>query len=1328
MTYDRNRTQVSDYKVAMANAENIIVGQAFAFLSENFFKSPSMSWASTLFGKDSVKKKKILPLVGRNPIELPGLSISPLSIPKLNLQSVTSDKELYEAEKDIVNLLVLSILNKNSSIKLIVLLNGQSYSNHTLELDNEGAAHLILRDLPVGQFEVCFEEDDSDFNCKFTVAEYKLVPLVASIAEKKSIASDKLELKLKLTSFGKPVNDTIHGQVRVGEVAVDTFKGISRDGFLNITVSLQGEGPFSIMVQMESDVQKTASVPLTGTRKTEREMTLFSPLGIEVNGSLLPVEGAIQVKGIYLASGAHVTSPLSLERVDADTARLKMNSEGVSDLTILSLNLNSLPIENDPADIARMIHPSQNCNLYRKAESEFKSGNFKEALELFTEGKSEKSNPHPYYSYYIACCYARLKEENSALEALNKAIKEGWCEFDHMAGDSDLEILKEHPAFKAMVAEDYQIKNFDSPKAGETVEFKLDSGPLSILAIAAFIDGKPWEGWAAVLSPDKLTCKVSPPSKCEPGKRIEIEIDCNSNEVRRAYTIVKDARLLTGDNPSSRLATRMKNVVDSVSKTMDHGPVTKTMKEILEAPISKSDIILDLSAITGAQAMIPPPQSFGGGWQQAQEELEAGGDLSSGAWSAPQGPMPGSAGGTWAASSSSWGAPDDGPQAVYGRAGGSLPEQNIRRKQSTGGEISMAYKSLNSLGINPKQGRARETSYAIIDLEDVLETRSQPQVIHAGFIELKDGKGKIKLTLPDEFGDYLVETFILKDLEWYHQETRFTVIKDPFLSLITPVFARAEEKAEGTIYAGNGTGNRCTLTLTRDGQEIPLRLPDGSRFDGTVDTGQHHLKFECLPGKYKAKLLDPSNKTVESASKVVDEPGKIKTTVRSLRLLEAGESINLSDDVSMIRLTLLPGLDTSFDLLTEATINYEHCCCEQTAAKILAACSAYMLHSSKNGKGDADEKLKAESSIIAGITRMEKMWLKGKGFKSYPHTENVPNDYYGKAASRYLFNLESLRQISASIGPDLKSNLVKGLEMAKDTSAAYNFSWPPTEIQSCSDAYSVLVFGNGNGDSNKALNYVRGHLEQAESLKDYLASLPANPFCGAKVNARIQASYAAACLLRSGQPNDKRNALELTNTVISEFNESGRLYSTMDSTAAVALMTELMAAKVTGGGEVEIDGARISVAEAFDFPGTINSIKVLEGIAAVECQKEVIEDWNQYASTVKARIGLSKNGQIKQAFATGDTIELEVSLEEEYQDGDLLWVCLPDSLSRVTGGGQVKLFSMDFKGKSKLSIPLAATGRTGNNGKEPQKFAVCVRNMFNEDRVGSPGLMEVRVE
>ncbi len=108
---------------------------------------------------------------------------------------------------------------------------------------------------------------------------------------------------------------------------------------------------------------------------------------------------------------------------------------------------------------------------------------------------------------------------------------------------------------------------------------------------------------------------------------------------------------------------------------------------------------------------------------------------------------------------------------------------------------------------------------------------------------------------------------------------------------------------------------------------------------------------------------------------------------------------------------------------------------------------------------------------------------------------------------------------------------------------------------------------------------------------------------------------------------------------------------------------------------------------------------------------------------------MEKDGNAERRFTVGDALDLVVELQQGYVPGDLLWVCLPPALSRVFGGGQVKRAVLDFEGQSTIRVPLAATSATLDAGgkQAPQHFAVCVRNMFEEERAGNPGLLAVTV-
>jgi len=115
--------------------------------------------------------------------------------------------------------------------------------------------------------------------------------------------------------------------------------------------------------------------------------------------------------------------------------------------------------------------------------------------------------------------------------------------------------------------------------------------------------------------------------------------------------------------------------------------------------------------------------------------------------------------------------------------------------------------------------------------------------------------------------------------------------------------------------------------------------------------------------------------------------------------------------------------------------------------------------------------------------------------------------------------------------------------------------------------------------------------------------------------------------------------------------------------------------------------------------------------------------WDDYTDNVP--LFVSVDGQSK----PGQRVELLVELTNGYQFGDFLTVCLPPSLTRLYGGGQVKQFVVDFEGQSSLTLPLVTTGRTLDNQGQaaPHHFALCVGNMYDEERIGKSGWLKVKV-
>ncbi|MFS8071827.1 MAG: hypothetical protein ACMG6S_36110, partial [Byssovorax sp.] len=435
---------------------------------------------------------------------------------------------------------------------------------------------------------------------------------------------------------------------------------------------------------------------------------------------------------------------------------------------------------------------------------------------------------------------------------------------------------------------------------------------------------------------------------------------------------------------------------------------------------------------------------------------------------------------------------------------------------------------------------------------------------------------------------------------------------------------------------------------------------------------------------------------------------------RAVRFLQPGESASREQAAAVIGLRILPGLDKPFRALVDATADYGHACCEQTAAKMLAASAMYAL------ADDAERRGRAEAILIAGARREETMWLRGRGFKMYPESSSQPDTCWGPLAARHLRSLGLLRDLRGPAAPGhaLARAIDEALAMADDASRAYGLAWPPTTPRTCEEAYATICSGPESARAS------------AITLVKHLAGQESSPRGGGAVRMRAESAYAAAALLRVGGPPSRALALSLANAVIGCLGENGRLYSTVDSVAAIALMVELRAAQIVGGaGIAEIDGARLSTREALDHVGEIREVRAIEGVTAVEVARVVEEDWEQFNSRLALRVALEKNGGPTRRLDALAAVDLVVKLETGYLPGDLCWVCLPDALSRVVGGGQVKRFSVDFQGRDEVRIPLAATGITvSREGKEaPAHFAVCVRNMFEEERGGNPGALTVTV-
>ena len=576
-----------------------------------------------------------------------------------------------------------------------------------------------------------------------------------------------------------------------------------------------------------------------------------------------------------------------------------------------------------------------------------------------------------------------------------------------------------------------------------------------------------------------------------------------------------------------------------------------------------------------------------------------------------------------------------------------------------------------------------------------------PPVLFVGLVEV-EGRAEVPVWTGDGTGSFLIEAFAYDAGDW-RAVVRDLVIDLPVRAdLEIPPMVRAGDDVTGRLRVTTASG-LALVSLTRDGDAVELRSADGATVQGEI-SAPAALTFAVAPGAYEVRVEDPESGDIDSLEAVFSEPGRLRSHARELVLLSEGETITL-EDAGAVSLRVLPGLDEPFDLLVETTATYTHLCCEQTAAKILSAIAMYL------ASGDDGRRSKAEGIIRKGIAREESMFRPGAGFLMYPESSHV-SDHYSELSARYLWTLDRLAEIP-DLSPGLRDAVKRGVEMADDAGAFHGIEKIPSKPATLDDAYAALV---GGGNRSDALTVI-------DRFVDFSGNEVRLRNGGHAVASRAGLAYVAAGLLAAG---DVDRGLRAANVVVGEFGENGALYSTVDSVGAIALLIQLrIRSVISSKARLRVNGEEMDLGEAIALGDRVESVEAIEGTVAVQALAIREEDWEEYGAGFEVRVGLRENGDRRPSLLQpGRRVDLVVGLEDGYRVGDLVHVDLPACLSWMRGGGLVKRFSVDFEGRDEIRIPLAVTG-TAPGG---QHFAVCVRNMFEEERRANPGLVRVATD
>jgi hypothetical protein len=806
-------------------------------------------------------------------------------------------------------------------------------------------------------------------------------------------------------------------------------------------------------------------------------------------------------------------------------------------------------------------------------------------------------------------------------------------------------------------------------EAGRRLAFQTPA-PYGLLLVGAFIRGKPWEGWCAVMRPSDLKLETAAPARARPGERVTITLRTNRpHKVVPVQLIVKDQRLLSASDPQMELAARIKAALTSERGRLRIGEPKVSLFEagLMDLWAQRMPPTLMPSLALPMASMAPPVAAAT-------------------------------------------------PAIAQRKMAKAVPEP------------------------------AATAALAPVRLDFA-------EVIHNSIVYVQ-GRAEVVVKLGDALTTYTIEAFALDGLDWVREETQLEAQLPVYGDLVVSPFVFAGDQVQGTLHVGAASG-KAQVEVRRDGQPLPLWV-DGRRLaPGEAVQSGTTVRFPVQPGVFTSIVRDAVSGEVDVSERFVTPPGQVRTLVKRIRLLTAGETLTRAE-AGVTALRVLPDLERPFQVFVQKACKYPHGCIEQSSAKFLAMLTGYLTNLDEPPLRD-----EYESSALAYFRRIQSMYLPERGYTLYPPAEGgrkVPDRHYGPLGTRYQLQLpwpERLPQISQAMAEALRELH----RMAADAARAYGLTFPPKEIGSCHDAYLVLANEASPEQQTEAATYVRRRLvaQDGQCFVPVREELPIYNFLGAAVGSRAETAYAAAALLAAGDSRDLPLVIKAANWLTGQLNAQGRLYSTVDTAAALALLLGLRTAGIGGAGSAArrlmLNGRQVSLAEALAPTEEVESVACLEKALIVEATAEVVEQWSAFQSTLHVEVALEKEGRPAQVFRVGDALELVIRVPA-YEPGLVAHVCLPDGLARVVGGGQVKRFELDFAEKNELRVPLVAIAPTllpaemapngaGQSGLvqqlvgaltgsqarsiPAQHWAVLVRNMFKEEQVGNPGLLEVRI-
>ncbi len=636
-----------------------------------------------------------------------------------------------------------------------------------------------------------------------------------------------------------------------------------------------------------------------------------------------------------------------------------------------------------------------------------------------------------------------------------------------------------------------------------------------------------------------------------------------------------------------------------------------------------------------------------------------------------------------------------------------------------GGVLEMAMsKGSLSLGGNPQSlslgGELETMPVDVATAVIVPKEATIPQTVHAG-IHYVTSRGRVTITAPESIGELLIEAFAPTRQGWAEASAKVEVATPLFADLRLPAYVANGDRlvAHADVYANSGKAQAIVLV---NSQPTDFTV-NGVNWNPQMQfSTPAKIDFVVTAGDEVQLLLQDTAGNQESVYGTVKTMGKYTYQVRYPKILEAGAALRVNGNTQEIE--VLPSLKAvQMDLGTAVRDNSvtPHDCCGQTADKMTTQLVLWLSGNDSEARG----------AFLNAYMRYKSMYVPRRGMKFYPHHDTVgtKDNHYVTHAAIAGYQMRAWLRHPMVSGTNADKEMGDALRdiytMAENLMSIYQLPlrYDSTNVNNMQRAFQVGVIDQ---NLRAVQQFVLNNIKPAKIGK--AVTMQQHP-----AYQRADTAYAAIICARMGRMD---LAYDLAQNVFSQFSKNNKPYGYVDLYPTAMMLGEL--GNFTSA-SLNVNGMfSMTVDQAVNYTQKIMALQVNTGTCLVRVTELRHEDWDQWESTRTVTVGLQDSaGRSLTTIRAGDKVFMRVEVPNA-EPGDIVIVNLPDALSLLVGGTEVKMTEFDLKGEKHMILELVATSKTVSDiglfaFAGVQNMYVIVRNMDNEKVFGTSGAYPVTV-